>query len=175
MDIISINEHITLSEITEKDVDTFVEFLNEKEIYVNTLAIPFPYTKENSNWFIAFVKENKKKNGRLVNWAIRNKEEKLIGVVGFHDGLNGHKAEIGYWLAKPYWGKGIMTAAVEKVCEIGFKEFGLSRITANVFEQNIASARVVEKCNFTLESACLKNYYKKDGKILNGKLYAKTI
>jgi ribosomal-protein-alanine N-acetyltransferase len=68
-----------------------------------------------------------------------------------------------------------MTAAVEKVCEIGFKEFGLSRITANVFEQNIASARVVEKCDFTLESACLKNYYKKDGKILNGKLYAKTI
>ena len=79
MDIISINEHITLSEITEKDVDTFVEFLNEKEIYVNTLAIPFPYTKENSNWFIAFVKENKKKNSRLVNWAIRNQEEKLIG------------------------------------------------------------------------------------------------
>tara|TARA_B110000858_G_C17518122_1_gene343522 strand:+ start:72 stop:266 length:195 start_codon:yes stop_codon:yes gene_type:complete len=61
MDIISINEHITLSEITEKDVDTFVEFLNEKEIYINTLSIPFPYTKEDSNWFIAFVKENKKR------------------------------------------------------------------------------------------------------------------
>jgi RimJ/RimL family protein N-acetyltransferase len=175
MDFIRVNEHITLSENTEKDVDAFVEFLNEKEIYINTLAIPFPYTKENSNWFIAFVKENKKKNGGVVNWAIRNKEDKLIGVVGFHDGLDGHKAEIGYWLAKPYWGQGIMSEVVEKVCEVGFKEFGLSRITANVFEQNIASARVVEKCGFTLESACLKNYYKKDGKIFNGKLYAKTI
>jgi len=175
MDIISINEHITLSEITLNDVDTFLEFLNEKEIYINTLSIPFPYTKDNSEWFISFVKKNKKKNGRIVNWAIRNKEGKLIGVIGFDDGLDGHKAEIGYWLAKPYWGKGIMTAAVEKVCEIGFKEFGLSRITANVFEQNIASARVVEKCDFTLESACLKNYYMKEGKIFNGKLYAKTI
>ena len=79
-------------------------------------------------------------------------------------------AEIGYWLAKPYWKKGIMSEAVKKICEIGFNEFGLSRITANVFEQNIGSARVVEKCGFTLEAACLKNYYKKDGK-----LYAKTI
>jgi RimJ/RimL family protein N-acetyltransferase len=63
----------------------------------------------------------------------------------------------------------------KKKCEIGFNEFGLSRITADVFEQNIGSARMVEKCGFTLEAACLKNYYKKDGKLFNGKLYAKTI
>jgi len=170
MDFIRLNEHITLSEITPKDIDSFVEFLNEKEIYINTLTIPFPYTKENSEWFVSFVKKNKKEHGRIINWAIRNKEEKLIGVVGFDNGIDGHKAEIGYWLAKPYWKKGIMSEAVKKICEIGFNEFGLSRITANVFEQNIGSARVVEKCGFTLEAACLKNYYKK-----NGKLYAKTI
>ena len=170
MDFIRLNEHITLSEITPKDIDSFVEFLNEKEIYINTLTIPFPYTKENSEWFVSFVKKNKKEHGRIINWAIRNKEEKLIGVVGFDNGIDGYKAEIGYWLAKPYWKKGIMSEAVKKICEIGFNEFGLSRITANVFEQNIGSARVVEKCGFTLEAACLKNYYKKDGK-----LYAKTI
>ncbi|HIE74077.1 MAG TPA: N-acetyltransferase [Flavobacteriales bacterium] len=170
MDFIRLNEHITLSEITPKDIDSFVEFLNEKEIYINTLTIPFPYTKENSEWFVSFVKKNKKEHGRIINWAIRNKEEKLIGVVGFDNGIDGHKAEIGYWLAKPYWKKGIMSEAVKKICEIGFNEFGLSRITANVFEQYIGSARVVEKCGFTLEAACLKNYYKKDGK-----LYAKTI
>ena len=175
MDFIRLNEHITLSEITPKDIDSFVEFLNEKEIYINTLTIPFPYTKENSEWFVSFVKKNKKEHGRIITWAIRNKEEKLIGVVGFDNGIDGHKAEIGYWLAKPYWKKGIMSEAVKKICEIGFNEFGLSRITANVFEQNIGSARVVEKCGFTLEAACLKNYYKKDGKLFNGKLYAKTI
>ena len=173
MDFIRLNEHITLSEITPKDIDSFVEFLNEKEIYINTLTIPFPYTKENSEWFVSL--KNKKEHGRIINWAIRNKEEKLIGDVGFDNGIDGHKAEIGYWLAKPYWKKGIMSEAVKKICEIGFNEFGLSRITANVFEQNIGSARVVEKCGFTLETACLKNYYKKDGKLFNGKLYAKTI
>ena len=105
MDFILVNEHITISEIRAKDVDSFVEFLNEKEIYNNTLAIRFPYTKENSNWLIAFEKDNKKMNGRIVNWGIRNKEEKLIEVVGFHDGIDRHKVETGCWLPKPYWGK----------------------------------------------------------------------
>jgi|ETNmetMinimDraft_21_1059911.scaffolds.fasta_scaffold82621_2 RimJ/RimL family protein N-acetyltransferase len=175
MSSIRVNEHITLSEITINDIDSFREYLNDKDIYKNTLAIPHPYTKEDGLWFVNHVKEKKKENGKTVNWAIRNKEGKLIGGIGFHNGINGHKAEIGYWLAKPYWGQGIMSMAVKKVCEIGFKEFGLSRITANVFEQNIGSARVVEKCGFTLEAACLKNHYKKDRKIFNGKLYAKTI
>jgi RimJ/RimL family protein N-acetyltransferase len=73
MDFIRLNKHITLSEITPKDIDSFVEFLNEKEIYINTLTIPFPYTKENSEWFVSFVKKNKKEHGRIINWAIRNK------------------------------------------------------------------------------------------------------
>ncbi len=174
MDFICVNEHITLSEITSKDIDAFIEYLNDKDIYKNTLAIPFPYTKKDGEWFINFVQENKKKNGKIVNWAIRNKEGKLIGVVGFHDGVEGHKAEIGYWLAQLYWSKGIMTEVVNKVCEIGFNEFGLNRITATIFEHNIGSVRVVEKCGFTLEADCLKKHYKKDRKTINGKLYAKT-
>ena len=68
-----------------------------------------------------------------------------------------------------------MSEAVKKVCEIGFSEFKLSRITATILEHNIGSAKTVEKCGFILESDCFKNYYKKDGNIFNGKLYTKTI
>ena len=68
-----------------------------------------------------------------------------------------------------------MTAVLDKVCKIGIKEFGLRRITAAIFECNIRSERVVEKCGFILESHYLKNYYKKDGEIFSGELYAKTI
>lgn len=67
-----------------------------------------------------------------------------------------------------------MTIVVGKVCDIGFNKFGLKRITATIFEHNIASAKVVEKCGFVLEAPALKNYYEKDGKVFNGKLYAKT-
>lgn len=174
MDFIRLDEHITLSEVKAQDIAAMVEYLNEKDIYDNTLAIPFPYTEEDGVFIVDYFKNKKQENNRTVNWAIRNKEAKLIGVIGFHEGFQGHKAEIGYWLAKPYWGKGIMTKAIAKVCEIAFDECGLYRITANVFEHNQASARVLEKNGFVLEAPCVKNYYQKDGKIFNGKLYALT-
>jgi RimJ/RimL family protein N-acetyltransferase len=52
-------------------------------------------------------------------------------------------------------------------------EFAFARITANVFSSNAGSARVLEKAGFAYEGQ-LRNYYKKDGRIFDGKLYAKT-
>ena len=119
--------------------------------------------------------ETTARQGRSVNWAIRRSDGFLVGGIGFHDFELGksHKAELGYWLAKSYWGQGIMTQAVDAVARFGFQEFGLLRITANVFHFNIGSARVLEKAGFQLEGY-LRKHYKKDGKIFDGKLYAKV-
>ena len=51
MDFIRVNKHITMSEITLKDVAAFVEYLNDKDIYTNTLNIPHPYTKKDGKIF----------------------------------------------------------------------------------------------------------------------------
>ena len=174
MDVIKVNENISLSEITVNDCAAMVEYLAEKEIFDNTLNIPYPYTAKDAEDIVNHFKILKLKHKRLTNWAIRNVEYKLIGIIGFHNGIKSHKSEIGYWLAKPYWGKGIMTQVVQKVCHMAFQKFDLIRITATVFEKNIASAKVLEKCNFVLEGACLKNYYIKEGKEFNAKLYALT-
>jgi RimJ/RimL family protein N-acetyltransferase len=171
---IKVNENTSLSQTTINDCNAMVEYLNEKEIFDATLNIPYPYTMKDAKYIVGYFKNLKLKSAYLTNWAIRNIEGKLIGVVGFHNGIKSHKAEIGYWLAKPYWGKGIMTEVVQKVCDIAFQKFKLLRITAIVFENNIASAKVLEKCNFVLEGACLKNYYQKEGKAVNAKLFALT-
>ena len=74
------------------------------------------------------------KAGRFI-WAIRTADDALIGGCGF-DGFQvgkSHRAEVGYWLAKPFWGRGIMTAVVQRVCQHAFEEFGLVKITAHVF------------------------------------------
>src|SRR5690606_12348842 len=83
----------------------------------------------------------------------------------------GHKAEIGYWLAKPWWGRGIMTAVVGKACEYAFSRWQLVRITAHVFESNIASARVLEKNGFEFERL-LRKHHLKDGRFLDSRLFA---
>ena len=61
MNLIRINENISLSEITLNDVNSLLKYLNDPDIYKNTLRIPYPYKVEDKNWFINFFKENKKR------------------------------------------------------------------------------------------------------------------
>ena len=60
-------------------------------------------------------------------------------------------AEIGYWLSEKHWGRGIMTEAVIQVTRFGFEHYDLAHVYAGVFEENIASARVLEKAAYRLE------------------------
>jgi len=121
------------------------------------------------------VAKQSKEQGQSLNWAIRRPDGFLIGGIGHHDIELGeiHKSEIGYWLAKPYWGRGITTEAVRKVAEHAFHELGLVRLTAHVFDFNLASCRVLEKAGFLLEGR-LRLYYKKNGRLGDAFLYAKV-
>ena len=169
--VIQVNDRIHLSEIRSSDKSAFVEHLNDKDICDRTLRIPHPYTKSDAEHFVGIVAEATAKHGHPVHFAIRDKPEQLIGGYGF-DGLSyGHRAEIGYWLAKPYWGQGIMTDVVRAACDFAVEEWNLARITAHVFEFNGASARVLEKNGFEFEGL-LRKHHKKDGKFLDSKLYA---
>ena len=172
---ITVRDSIYISDITAADKPAYLEHLKEKQIYDQTLNIPYPYTEADADWWINHVAKTTLQQGRSVNWAIRRDDGFLIGGIGYHDFKLGksHKAELGYWLAKPYWGQGIMTEAVKKIAAFGFEELSLVRITANVFHFNMGSARVLEKAGFQLEGVLCK-HYKKDGKIFDGRLYAMT-
>ena len=171
---ISVNEQIHLSEILQSDQAACVQHLNEKAIYERTLRIPYPYKETDFQKWLKIVKETTQRHGRPVDWAIRDKDNWLIGGCGFQELQIGksHKAEIGYWLAKPYWGQGIMTAVVERICKIGFEEFGLIKILAHVFVDNIASAAVLQKCGFQQEGY-LRKHCMKDGNYLDARLLAR--
>ena len=171
---LNIDSSFYISDITESDKPAYVHHLQEKQIYDQTLNIPYPYSEKDAEWWINHIQEETSKQGRSVNWAIRSADGHLIGGIGFHDFELGksHRAELGYWLAKPFWSQGIMTKAVEVVCGFAFKELNIVRITAHVFSFNLGSEKVLEKSGFQLEGI-LRKHYKKDGKIFDGKLYAK--
>ena len=163
---------IRLTEFRRTDQDDLIEFLNDLELYDRTLRIPYPYTAADAERWFALVKKLTKQNGQSVNWAIRNEDERLIGGVGLEGpGLDrSHRAEIGYWLAKPFWGQGIMTAVVKTVCRYAFENLGLGKITAHVFSFNDTSARVLEQCGFEQEGY-LRKHYLKDGKFIDARVY----
>jgi ribosomal-protein-alanine N-acetyltransferase len=169
---LDVAEGIRLTEHRQSDQDALIEFLNEPDIYARTLRIPFPYTIADAEQWFALVEKLTEQNGQPVNWAIRNDADKLFGGVGLESpGLDrSHRAEIGYWLAKPFWGRGIMTAVVKAVCRHAFENLGLRKITAQVFSFNDASSRVVEKCGFSQEGY-LRQHYLKDGQFIDAKAY----
>jgi RimJ/RimL family protein N-acetyltransferase len=169
-----INDQLQLAAFEPADKHALVRYLNDYEIYRHTLRIPFPYTDADAETWFEVVAANLREQKQPVNWAIRHARHGLIGGIGL-DGLKigqSHRAEIGYWLARPFWGQGLMTAAVNRVCEHAFAEFGLEKITAHVFATNPASARVLEKCGFEQEGF-LRRYYVKDGKLIDAVLYAR--
>jgi [ribosomal protein S5]-alanine N-acetyltransferase len=92
--------------------------------------------------------------------AIQLKESGFhIGGTGLHDPNHG-QWEIGYVLARPYWGKGLATELVQALVDFGFEKLGAEKIWAPVDAANTASGRVLEKSGFTLEGILRKDRLK---------------
>jgi ribosomal-protein-alanine N-acetyltransferase len=170
---IAVNDHIHLSEFRPSDKPALIEHLNDRDIYDRTLRIPYPYTDTNAEEWLSHYAKATEQHGQPAHFAIRTGDDTLIGGCGLNDFQMGksHRAEIGYWLAKPFWGQGIMTAVVQRVCQHAFEDFGLVKITAYVFSPNRASARVLEKCGFQQEGY-LRRHFFKEGKFLDARLFA---
>ena len=170
---IAVNNQTYLSEIRPSDKPALIEHLNDRDIYERTFRIPFPYTDADAEAFLARVAKITQQQACPVHFAIRSADNSLIGGCGF-DGFQvgkSHRAEVGYWLAKSWWGQGIMTAVVQRLCQHAFDEFGLAKITAHVFTGNRASARVLEKCGFVQEGLLRKHFFK-DDKLIDARLFA---
>jgi len=96
----------------------------------------------------------------------------LIGAAGF-DGFTpgkSHKAAIGYWLAKPFRGQGVMTAVVKRVCQHAFSKSALEKIISFTFSHNTRSQAVLEKSGFVFEG-CFRKHIKKDDQYIDCKFY----
>ena len=109
----------------------------------------------------------------LAPWGIEHKiEGKLIGSCGFHHwSLEHARAEIGYVLARRYWGQGYMTEAVGAIIAYGFEAMSLNRIEALCRPLNVASARVLEKAGMRFEGV-LRQYMFANGTHHDYKIYA---
>ncbi len=106
-------------------------------------------------------------NGNMINGTVVYMEnieinEEAVGSIGFFpkENIYRYNAEIGYWLAEPYWGQGIIPSVLETICEYIFETTKLTRIYAEVFGKNKASARALEKAGFTKEAIIVQNIYK---------------
>ena len=151
------------------DREALVRHADNRAVWRNlTHKFPHPYTPADADrWFdiVAAMPEP-------TAWAIEVDGE-AAGGIGVHpgEGVYAHSAELGYWLAEPLWGRGIMTEAVQAVSAYAFEHLGLCRLEAVVFAWNPASMRVLENCGFVLEGTA-KAAILKDGELVDKVTYA---
>ena len=106
------------------------------------------------------------------DFAISSDSE-IIGGIGFNQKSDvfSKSAEIGYWVAEPFWGQGIATEALTAIISYAFSKFDLIRIYAAPFESNPASSRVLEKAGFQYEGRLRKSVVK-NGIVMDQLLYS---
>lgn len=151
------------------DAPFIAKYANNRKIWLNLRdAFPYPYSLEDAEVFISSVIEA----DPVTIFAIATRSE-AIGSIGLMLGKDVHRftAEMGYWLAEPYWGKGIMTDAVQFLAAWAFRELKLHRISAEPYVTNAASHKVLEKAGFTREGVKRSSAFK-EGKILDQFLYS---
>lgn len=153
----------------KEDLDQLVKHANNPKIAGNlTNAFPHPYTRKSGKGFIEMVTQFSPPHIFCIS-----KDDKAIGAIGIHpqSDIWSKNAELGYWLAEPYWGHGIVTAAIREIVKYGFDTFPLNRIFARPFSGNIGSQKVLEKCGFVLE-ATLKGTIFKNEQVFDELIFA---
>jgi RimJ/RimL family protein N-acetyltransferase len=151
---------ISLRNITRRDATAIYELAKSRDISRYTF-IPFPYQLEDALYFIRYSQQ-RQRQGTEFNLGIQlNETGQIIGMIGLMKISYPHRrGEIGYWVGRPYWGKGIAVEAVRLMVKWAFQELGLRRISAGVMHPNQSSVRVLEKVGFVREGCYRKHIFR---------------
>ncbi len=151
------------------DVATLALHANNPKIAANLRdRFPHPYTEANARDYIERVIDS-----AATSFAIAV-DGAAVGGVGVHPQDDIHRlcAEVGYWLAEPFWGRGIASEALRAATDWAFTALDLQRVFGMVFDGNPASVRVLEKAGFERE-ARLRRAAVKYGHVTDLLLYAR--
>lgn len=124
--------------------------------------------------------ESPSNQGRGTKWSVAPEgvwlaivvDGQIVGSISVERMANEKRSvgSIGYMILTPFWSQGIGTEAVRQICGIAFRELALERIIGEVFPENLASARVLEKNGFRLEET-KPGAVVKGGKAMDVKVY----
>jgi len=157
-----ITDKLKLRKIRPSDIPSLLKYCNNKNISDQIINIPYPYLEDDAIFRMNFVLQGFKNKERYV-FAISLKDsEELIGEIGLHLDKVNNSAQFGYWIAEPFWGKGIATEALAAILKFGFETLHLHKIYATHYPDNLSSGKVMLK-NKMIKEAEMKEHYKIEG------------
>jgi [ribosomal protein S5]-alanine N-acetyltransferase len=140
------------------DGQRIATFIGDWDVVKMLSRVPHPYREADATSWIASLKRETSATYALVH------ANGVIGVVGIeqrHDGV----AELGYWLAKPFWGRGLMTEAARAVVKAARACAPDAALSCGHFDDNAASKRVIEKLGFVATGVLMDRSVSRDAAV----------
>jgi RimJ/RimL family protein N-acetyltransferase len=148
------------------DAAELTQLIGARAVAANLLRVPYPYSEQDARAFICASEQS----GEARFAVALAGQERLIGGIGLKIQPRHARAELGYWLGIPYWGRGYATEAARVVIEYGFNTWQLDRIHAWVFRENLRSAKVLRKIGMRHEG-CFRQHVLKGNRFVGLELY----
>lgn len=163
---------ITLHTWTPADKPALMALCNAVDRTFLSDRLPYPYTEADADWWLGMVAGNDGKEGV---WRAIVVDGQVVGSISVERMANENRSvgAIGYMILTPFCSRGIGTESVRQICEIASRKLTLERIIGEVFPENLASARVLEKNGFLLEET-RAGAVVKGGKAMDVKVYEKA-
>ncbi len=153
-----------------EDADAVAKYANDRRIWINLRdAMPHPYSVDDAKaWLGGNIDQDP-----VLTFTI-DLDGEAIGAISLVPGsdIERYSAELGYWLGAAHWGRGIATAAVDRICLYAFEDLAFLRVFATPMTSNRSSKRVLEKAGFLLEGV-MRSCFVKDGQVRDANLYAR--
>lgn len=155
--------HLLLRPFALGDAEDVRRLAGDRAIADTTLTIPHPYEAGMAETWIATHRPEAAAGRRLTLAIVLRNTGELAGAIGLHGLDSAHRrAELGYWIGRPWWNRGFATEAARALIDYGFATLHLNRIFAQHMIRNPASGRVMEKAGLTREGVLRSHIGKGD-------------
>lgn len=156
-------ERLILRPFAITDATDVQRLAGAREVALNTMLIPHPYPDGAAEEWIR-GQDGKAAPERVLAITLRTTGE-LLGAIGLRVNPEHQRAELGYWIGVPYWGRGYASEAGKAMLAWGFGTLGLELIFAMPFTRNPASGRVLAHLGMQHEGSLRKHVVKWDERV----------
>jgi [ribosomal protein S5]-alanine N-acetyltransferase len=137
-------ERLILRPMRPADAPALQRLFNDWEVVKHLNAhVPWPYPDDGAETHIRTSLE--KRDRYYWTLTFRGAEDEPLGLISIHPDKGDEGEQRGFWLGRPYWGRGLMTEAAERVTQHAFVDLGWPHLWLGNAEANTASHRVKEK------------------------------
>ena len=144
------NESIKMRSFEPTDIAPVLALASASEIAENTF-VPHPYSQDAAEEFVNRVRQQWSLDEAYVFAILDRSSDAFVGAMGIHPEGKHNSAEVGFWIGKPFWGRGLATSALRLLIRFGFQQLHLNRIEAGHLVHNAASGRVMQKADMRCE------------------------